>query len=91
MATEPREYVSNEAIELCLATHSLLETREDFLVALHEHFQLSRYEEAEGPGRYHVLKCWHEHRENDVEVVDVLGLCGDDLVDNVVSFSCKFN
>jgi hypothetical protein len=36
-----------------------------------------------------VLKRWHEHREDHVEVVNVLGFRGDNLVDNMISFPCR--
>lgn len=61
MPAEPREYVPDEPVELCVAAHPLLQAGEDFLVAVDEHLQLSWNEEAEGPGGYHVLKRWHEY------------------------------
>ena len=54
-------------------------------MALDQLLKLGGDQQAQVPGRYNVLERWHEHGEDGAEVVDVFGLCGDQLVDDHVA------
>ena len=79
------ENVTDETIQLALPVQSLLERVHDLLVALYQHLQLSGDQEPKVPGCHHVLECRQEDSQDRVKVVNVLGLCGEDLVDDHVA------
>lgn len=84
MPAETRKDVSHKTIEFGLTAHPLLQALEDALVGLQQHLQLGGDEEAEISRGNHMLEGRKEHRQDSIEVVNILALCGDEFIDDHV-------